>query len=104
MRRESWHIAVLLITLSQTSQGGITKNSRWSHLRTASTMRAIAQCASFSYFDFPHSKKVIPLVLMFQWTTARWTATGRVAQPWMTATAAQIKKGREDSNKSALAR
>ena len=70
-----------------------TDRSKWhhdqfkmvTHLRATSTMRATSQCVSFSYFDFTYGNKVTPLVLMFRWTAARWTTTGRIAQPWMTA-------------------
>ena len=89
-----------------------TDRSKWhheglkmvTHLRATLTMRATSQCVRFSYFDFTHNSKVTPLVLMFRWTAARWTATGRVAQPWMSAAAPQIKTVRGVPNKSALAR
>ena len=89
-----------------------TDRSKWHHeelkmvphLKATLTMRATSQCVSLSYFDFTHGNKVTPLVLMFRWTAARCTATGRVGQPWMSAAAAQIKTVREIPNKSALAR
>ena len=32
MRRESWHVALLLINLSQTGRSDIAKNLRWQHI------------------------------------------------------------------------
>ena len=95
---------MLLIDLSQTGGNDITKTSRYNIFEGCLNDASYTPCVSFSYFDFIHGNTVTPLVLIFRWTAARWTASGRIAQPWMTDAAAQIKTGREIPNKSALAR